>query len=172
MHPRRDQLTESDQDRVAEVFQTHRRFLESVARQHAPSPDHVPDIVQSVGIKMCQSLNGFRGESELQTWLYRVTVNAARDIYRSERAQLLRPREALTTHRDPEPVLDPDDVVAGTERLGALQDAVDRLNPLHRELVMDILAEPAVLDGRRKSRHLARRQLRQLLTDDPRLATE
>lgn len=79
MHQRRAQLTPADQDRVAEVFQTHRRFLENVARQHAPSPDHVPDIVQAVGMKMCQSLNGFRGESELQTWLYRVTVNTARD---------------------------------------------------------------------------------------------
>lgn len=170
-HPRRDQLTEAEAARVADVFTTHHRFLEHVARQHAPSPDHVPDIVQAVGIQVCRGLNSFRDEANLTTWLYRVTVNTARTYYRREKRHLLAV-EAATNYPDPDTVLDPDDQLVEGRRRAALSEALDRMKPLHQQLIREELAGAGVLSCRKSSRHRARRQLRQLLADDPRLGTE
>lgn len=178
-YPRREVLTEAEAARVEEVFTSHRRFIENVARQHAFQADDVPDIVQSVGMKVCQSLNGFRGDSELKTWLYRVTVNTSRDHYHRERRNL-KAIDALTvlTHEG-EAVLDPDEEVLAGERLDALVDAVGQLRPLYRSAIHHVVRNhtgtPAVSDdgatkeATRKTRLFrARRQLRVILDDDPR----
>lgn len=168
-HPRREVLSEAEAERAADVFTTHQRFVENVARQYAPGPDHVPDIVQQVGLQVCKGLNGYRGDAELKTWLYRVTVNVARDHYRAERRHLLRPREAVAAEPMPEPVIDPDEQAHVGERLQALHDAVERLKPLYRHLMRDEMTGTAVLSSRKHARHRARQRLRDLLTDDPRL---
>jgi RNA polymerase sigma-70 factor (ECF subfamily) len=157
---------------VADVFTTHQPFIESVARRHAPSGDHVQDIVQAVGVQVCRGLNGFREEAQIRTWLYRVTVNAAIDYYRKERCGILRPREAIQATPEPEPVLDLDDTVRTGERLTALKDAIQRLRPGDRYLIVNALDEAAVLDSRKTSRHKALRRLKTLLEDDPRLTNE
>lgn len=172
MHPRRDSLTEADQARVADVFTTHQRFLENVARAHAPSPDHVPDIVQAVGVQICRGLNGFRGDAELRTWLYRVTVNTAR-TYSAGELRHRRRVEAVQATPEPEPYIDPDDQVQEVERREALHEAIDRLKPFHQDLMKNDLRNDLggsiVQIGNKTSRHRARRQLRQLLDGDPRL---
>lgn len=38
-----------------------------------------PDLTQTVFLKVSQSLDGFRGESSLGTWLYRIATNTAHD---------------------------------------------------------------------------------------------
>lgn len=178
-HPRRTVLTEADAARVADVFQTHQRFIENVVRQHAPTPDAVPDIVQTVGVRVCQGLNGFRGDSELRTWLYRVSVNAARDYYRQELNQLNAIDAATLNDRAmPDHRVHPDDRVAGGERLTALLDAVQRLRPLYKAAIQGavrnatglqmVQSEEDSSNATRKRLFRARRQLRSILDDDPR----
>lgn len=168
--PRLDSLTPADQARVEEVFTTHSRYIESVARQYAPGPDHVPDIVQAVGVQICRGLHGFREEANITTWLYRVTVNTAHDYYRAQRKQQGRVTEQLLACPQPEPILDPDEQVVQGERSQALYDAVQRLKPKHREQIVHELTETTVIPIRKPSRRwAARRQLRRMLADDPRL---
>lgn len=178
-HQRRDRLTEADRRRVEDVFTTHRRYIEGVARQHAFDQDAVPDIVQSVGVQVCRGLNGFRGDSELRTWLYRVTVNVARDAYRME-ARHQRAREAVKAGFI-DRVIDPDQEAIGSARLNALRGAIDRLKPLHQRTIREHLSDQAgqgevQTDQKRqtsettlKHRRLkARVSLRAMLRDDPR----
>lgn len=89
-------LTDDEAERVGRLFEAHRPFVESIARNHAPTRDDVPDVVQNVGVRMCQSLRGFRGEASITTWLYSVTVSTAIDLFRKERTHLYRPREAIS----------------------------------------------------------------------------
>jgi len=41
-----------------------------------------PDVVQEVFLKIFRNVAGFRGESTLKTWIYRISVNEARNHHR------------------------------------------------------------------------------------------
>lgn len=164
-----DVLDDGQRHRVAEVFTTHRQFIEAVARQHAHSPDQVPDIVQSVALQVCRNLNGFREEAQIRTWLFRVTANTARSAWRSESRH--RSRVDAWAARQPTVVEpDHDDQLDRDRRKAALHDAVQQvLNPLYRDALRNQLDGGGVLGGKKTTRHRARRALRDLLQSDPRL---
>jgi RNA polymerase sigma-70 factor, ECF subfamily len=166
----REVLTRDEADRVADVFTTHQRFIEAVASRYAPSYDHVPDIVQAVGVEVCRGLNGFRAESEITTWLFRVTVNTARNYYRHENRQT-RKAEALAAAlgQTPDIGIDPDDAIAEEERKAALEEAITQLHPKHRRAIRNQLQSRGVSCSSKWTRLRARRRLRRLLTGNPRL---
>jgi RNA polymerase sigma-70 factor (ECF subfamily) len=45
------------------------------------------DVAQEAFVKMSRSLDGFRGESQLSTWIYRIATNAAMDYHRKPSSQ-------------------------------------------------------------------------------------
>ena len=51
------------------------------------------DLTQEVFVKVNRALDGFRGESSLSTWLYRIATNAALDRRRSPSFRRSTPRE-------------------------------------------------------------------------------
>ena len=46
------------------------------------------DVAQEAFVKISRSLDGFRGESQLSTWIYRIATNAAMDYHRKPSSQL------------------------------------------------------------------------------------
>jgi RNA polymerase sigma factor (sigma-70 family) len=168
-------LSDDEAARVGALFEAHRPFVESIARNHAPSRDDVPDVVQNVGVRMCQSLRGFRGEASITTWLYSVTVSTAIDLFRKERSHLYRPREALGRL----PVsdvcasfgLDPEADLQRRERGVALREAIGRLSaPAQVKAMRDDLRADDVSCSSKDIRWRARQRLRDLLDGDPRIA--
>lgn len=162
----KDGLSPEQEARVGEVFSTHQRLIERVASRYTSSQDHVPDIVQEVGVKLCQNLHAFRNESELETWIYRITINAANNYFRRENRHQ---RIAQRAIEQPHEVIDPDDELISGQRMEALADALERIRPQDRRLICNELQADGVLHGDRTARHRARRQLREQLSDDPRL---
>lgn len=64
----------------AELYEMHQRRVFSVALnffggQHA----RAEDVTQQVFLKIFNSLDSFRGDSQISTWIYRLTVNACID---------------------------------------------------------------------------------------------
>jgi len=45
------------------------------------------DVAQEAFVKISRSLDGFRGESQLSTWIYRIATNAAMDHHRKPASQ-------------------------------------------------------------------------------------
>lgn len=163
----REALSADDAARVADVWTTHQRYIEAVARQHSPSPDLVPDIIQDVGVRLCTGLAGFRGEAAITSWLYRVTKSSAIEIHSREQRQA-RAAEAMGD----QPIAafdDPDDALVRHERREALERAIERLRPVARDAMRNDLAGRGVLLHDRFTRLRARRRLRQLLAEDPRV---
>lgn len=171
------ELTEEERERVGRIFQTHQRFLESVAKRHCSHPQDVPDIVQAVGIRMCQWPNSFRGEAKITTFLYRVTVNTARTFHKSGIGRHTRLIERATRPIQDEAerqVMDPDQHVTEGERRAALNDAIGQLPDEDQLVLRNLLASGVVLPDStaknlKKRRYFARRRLRAILETDPRL---
>lgn len=76
-----------DRDAAVTTFvRQHQRFVFSVAlRQLDNDYDDAQDASQEVFIRAVRSLESFKGESTLQTWLYRITVNVCHSMRRKER---------------------------------------------------------------------------------------
>ncbi len=96
------------------------------------------DLVQEVFIRAYRSLERFRGQASLGTWLYRIAVNACRDYQRRERFQAL--QESLGLTSDPErwveerPDADPERAAASTELRRHVARAMRRLSPAERSV--------------------------------------
>ena len=146
-------LDEAERDRVGRVFEDHRDFIEAVAARHAFNQADVPDIVQNVGVSLCSALKSFRDQAHIKTWLFRVTVNKARDYYRREsRAERIRDSYETLVLKVDQGGQHPDDVVHQGERMAALRDAVQRLRPTHQQTIANILRGPGVKDDDQDTR--------------------
>lgn len=49
------------------------------------------DVAQEVFVKVNKALDGFRGESQLSTWIYRIATNAAMDHLRKSASRQTSP---------------------------------------------------------------------------------
>ena len=99
------------------------------------------DVLQTTWLRAFEALRAgtFRGESRLETWLYRIVTHAAFDSRRS-----LRRRERLA-ERDPEPKQAPERMEANVE-LGELRTALQSLPEDQRTAL--VLKELQGLSGR------------------------
>lgn len=59
----------------------HPRILRYLAR--LIGPDEAEDVAQEVFVKISRSVDEFRNQSQLSTWIYRIATNAAIDRMRS-----------------------------------------------------------------------------------------
>ena len=145
------------------------------------------DVVQDVFLSAYQSLHGFKGDSQLFTWLYRIAVNTAISHKRKRRQGL-----SLDVGRNGAGGVEPPDTSDASRPGHALeqqeeerrvQNALNRLSPEHRavlvlkeiegqkyEVIAEVLGVPI---GTVRSRlHRARGELRELLEREERLERE
>jgi RNA polymerase sigma-70 factor (ECF subfamily) len=106
------------------------------------------DLTQETFLRAFQSINHFRGESDLRTWIYRIAINQARNRWRWWRR---RRREATVSLDEPEigggrlglvatlkspTARDPEQHTLQNERERALQKALSGLRRVYRETVV------------------------------------
>lgn len=82
-----------------ELYRTHAGRLFSVACRMVGNPADAEDLLQEIFLSAHRKLDGFRGESALGTWLYRLATNHCLDYLRSRAART----NQLTDGLDDEP---------------------------------------------------------------------
>jgi RNA polymerase sigma-70 factor (ECF subfamily) len=94
------------------------------------------DLTQETFARVSQSLEGFRGDAALATWVYRIATNVARDRARTPgfrmQARAAEPRTLGALATSPAVELD----IARGEMSGCVRDYVDRLPPAYRTVVL------------------------------------
>src|ERR1051325_6289510 len=85
-----------------ELYRQHSRRLYSLVLRMIGSPDEAEDLLQEVFLQAYRKLSGFRGESALGTWLYRLTMNYCLDHLRSRQAKMSRATASLDEDDAPE----------------------------------------------------------------------
>jgi RNA polymerase sigma-70 factor (ECF subfamily) len=143
--------------------------------------DDAQDVVQDAFLNAYQSLDGFKGDSQFFTWLYRIAVNTAISHKRKQRLMLSidagRNGESRVEPLDSSDASRPGHALEQAEEERRVQRALNRLSPEHRavlilkdmegqkyEAMAEILGVPI---GTIRSRlHRARGELRELLEQD------
>lgn len=110
------------------------------------SREDAEEICQEVFLSAIRNLDSFHGDSQFQTWLFRIAVNKARDFRERRNAakrggghtplplQAEDPGTGLTL--DPPATLPaPDEQLMNAEQMALVRDALDRLNDPCREII-------------------------------------
>jgi RNA polymerase sigma-70 factor (ECF subfamily) len=123
-----------------ELLEEHRPRILRLCRAYLSSSQEVDDLFQEIMVNVWRSLDSFRHEAKITTWLYRVAVNTALLYRRSlARAETLGGRATGQEMPDvpsrPEPAIDED------ERLMTLRRAIAALAAEDRLLVTLLLEE-------------------------------
>lgn len=80
------EYTAGDTERAATAFvRKYKSFVYATAYRHLKSHDDSDDAAQEVFIRALKNLSSFKGESTIQTWLYRITINVCANMRRKKR---------------------------------------------------------------------------------------
>lgn len=69
------------------LVQTYQNMVFNTVLGIVQQLEEAEDVAQEVFIQVYQSIDGFRGEAKLSTWLYRISVTKALDFERSKKAK-------------------------------------------------------------------------------------
>ncbi|SHG92291.1 RNA polymerase sigma factor [Ornithinibacillus halophilus] len=84
MHHLIDSAKAGDIDAYGQLIDQFSGTVERFAFQIGVSYDDVPDVSQEVFLRIYRFLHQFDGESSFSTWLYKITLNVARDYGRKQ----------------------------------------------------------------------------------------
>ena len=103
--------------------------------------DAAEEAVQETFLDVLKALPDYRveGAASFETWLYRVTVNRCRSLWRRKRLPSVdweEFEERLEHIPESQPDHDPEDITLRRERASALWQAVDELSEKHRVVVL------------------------------------
>lgn len=183
-----ERFQRGDATAFSELFRRHQpavarlvaRMLGTSARVRAANSE-LEDLVQDVFVQIYRSLDSFRRQSRLSTWIYRIAVNVVLMHRRSARAR------PTFSHHDDVPVavsprLGPDDELVQRRNVNALYEHLARISEKKRTVfilheieglspseISAIVGAP-VLTVRTRLFY-ARRELLAAFREDPNLAT-
>lgn len=172
------------EDAFNELLDRYERRVYAICFRQLGSHDDAQEATQDTFLHLARRADQFRGDSKLSTFVYRIAVNASRDLARKHARRPQTPvadvtRAQIDSGTDPD--VAPDDVAA-LETSMLVQAALAQLDDLSRTLLIlcsvEGLSYPEAADvldmpvGTIKSRVFrARARLAELLGDDPRDAT-
>lgn len=87
-----DLVRQGDHEAYRLLMERHKDYIYTLIYRMIEHRETAEDLTQEVFIKLYRSLIHFRGESQLKTWIYRLTLNLVTD-YRRSRSR--RPYEAV-----------------------------------------------------------------------------
>jgi len=125
-----------DRRAFGQLVERHYDFIFRTACKWCGKVSDAEDVAQDVCVKLASVLKSFDGRSAFTSWLYRVTLNAVRDMQRA------RTRRGRNVDRYAE--VAPDEYLPDQEDSAAakeLWDAVRRLPDQQRDAVLLIYAE-------------------------------
>ncbi|MCG8270746.1 RNA polymerase sigma factor [Aquamicrobium sp. NLF2-7] len=127
---------DGDRSAFGALVERHYDFVHRVAWRWSGNRTDAEDIAQEVCVRMGRAIRGWRGEGAFSTWLYAMTLNAARDMARKSA------RETVKTQAYGSEVLT---LVQAADDAGELAEdlwqCVRRLPDKQREAVLLVYGE-------------------------------
>lgn len=125
-----------DRAAFAELIERHYDMIYRTAYKWAGNRTDAEDVAQDVCVKLAGVLTSFDGRSAFSSWLYRIVLNAVRDMQRA-RGRHGRRVEAYARVVPEDQPADQEDMAATSQ----MWDAVRRLPEKQRDAVLLVYAE-------------------------------
>jgi RNA polymerase sigma-70 factor (ECF subfamily) len=125
---------EGDRNAFGDLVERYGRLVRGVIWETLRRPDEVEDLAQEVFFRAYEQLPRLRQQAKFASWLWQIAANAAIDHQRQGKrlaASLVEQRTALSLY-----VRRPDEVVEEGELSALLWEALDRLDPDCRRIVV------------------------------------
>jgi RNA polymerase sigma-70 factor (ECF subfamily) len=122
-----------DDEACTELVGAHQRMVFTRALNLLGDRDEAMDLSQEVFLRVFRTIAGFRAQSALRTWIYRIVINQARNRQRWWRRRHRSDQVSLDQHLqqfgDMESTTDvlPDRLLASKEAADRIWQAMDRL---------------------------------------------
>jgi RNA polymerase sigma-70 factor (ECF subfamily) len=123
-----------DEEACAELVREHQRMVYQLSLNLLGDHNEALDLSQEVFLRVFRTIHGFRGQSALRTWIYRIVVNQARNRQRwwrrRHRGQQVSLDDHLRDHGDfPEQndLESPDRLLSRKELAERIRTALDEL---------------------------------------------
>ena len=112
----------------AQTVAEHKSTIYTVCYMFSKDADEVNDLFQEAVINLWRGFEGFKGKSDVKTWIYRVTLNTCISLDRKKRRAATEPLNVninLFEDRDED-----------TRQIDRLHKRIGRLGPFDRAIVL------------------------------------
>ncbi|SEQ89213.1 RNA polymerase sigma factor [Neolewinella agarilytica] len=124
-------MTTTERENIyASWLQEHRGILFKVIRVYAHRQEDREDLFQEVALQLWRSVDSFRGDSSLTTWIYRVALNTA---------MKWKGREEARQQRVGEPTLIAETDQYENEQINWLYQQIGKLSKVDRSVILLLL---------------------------------
>ncbi|MGA9752108.1 MAG: sigma-70 family RNA polymerase sigma factor [Acidobacteriota bacterium] len=136
---------EGDESAFEALVLRHERQLYQIALRMLGSREDAMEAVQETFLRIFRSLKDFRGDAAFRTWAVGILLNLCRSRIVSTRERMRRREMALVKVDDegemsavdpPDQRPDPEAAALGGELRQALEHALGRVSPEHREILI------------------------------------
>lgn len=124
-----------------ELVAQHGMRLRRFVIRHIGHADDADDIAQQAFTEAVRTIERFRGESELSTWLYGIAMNLVRNYLNRAPHRLHRFETEDALNEMASQTGDPSDIVARQQTITALNDMLGELPDDMREVLMLVAVE-------------------------------
>ncbi|GIZ08850.1 RNA polymerase sigma factor [Flavobacterium sp. UMI-01] len=76
-----------NQESFPELYAQHKSLVYNVALSYVQNVEDAEEITQDVFVKLFQSIDTFKQQSSLKTWIYRITINKSLDFLKHKKSQ-------------------------------------------------------------------------------------
>ena len=118
---------QNEQD-FSRIVREHKSTIYTVCYMFSKDEDEVNDLFQEVLINLWKGLQNFRGESDVRTWIYRISLNTCISCDRKKRT-----RKTIPLSMDINPFTDSDD---DSRQIQQLNRRISQLGPFDRAIIL------------------------------------
>jgi RNA polymerase sigma-70 factor (ECF subfamily) len=145
-HPNDDfQLVEAfrqgDEKAFEELIRRYQRQVANLIYLTMGNREEVDDLTQEVFIRVYRSLHRFEHSASVFSWIYRITMNLCIDEIRRRKIKRTLSLEFFTDHtlereRQSKETSNAEDDLLLKEKKRMVSNALQRLSPLHRQIIL------------------------------------
>lgn len=140
-HALLDAARRGDGGAIDALLDRHQARIYRFGMKMCRNPEDARDVLQETLLAMARGVHDFREESSISTWLYRIARSFClkkhrRSKFAPEKVGSLETDLRLEAQRLVAPGKRPDEVLEGKELQEALEESIDALDPIYREVLL------------------------------------